>query len=58
MEKQIDLNKEVLKKYSAEDLSQWAKDNSLSAADLKEVQAELKKKPDTASQESSEDLAK
>lgn len=45
MEKQIDINKEVLSKYSDEQLKQWAEDNKLSAADLKEVKTSLKKKP-------------
>lgn len=42
--KQIDINKEVLSKYSDDQLAAWAQDNELTAADLKEVKASLKKK--------------
>lgn len=39
---QIDINKEVLSKYSDEKLKQWADDNKLSEADLKEIKKLLK----------------
>lgn len=38
---EININKAVLRKYSAEQLGQWAKDNGLTKTQLEEVEKEL-----------------
>jgi hypothetical protein len=40
--KRIDINKEVLSKYTDEQLKQWAVDNQLTEAELKEIKKQLK----------------